>query len=757
VAGVVSAIGFANSEDQWGRVQVTVGDSTYIAGRTVIPNLAAAIALGAKPYFFWPFTDPAGSSQALETSGNNMPALAQNLDPMDGSMTLTFGAAATAPTGDNQLGVTAVNHAQSIGYSYAAGTGPTVTYPASSLGAWGFWYTPGATSYLSLNVGLNTAQFSVTLNGQSAQVVLQSTTGAAFTLPATTAAMYVSLVVTYDSTNLYAAIYINGTLYQTVTNYYPSYSSPTVTVDRVLVYFSPLSGALSTYQTSIAHLSHTKTLVHEEWAGLASGANRWAALLSCVPQMVSGTVDTNLAPVLHATQNTSGSTVWAALLDLLRSEQGHIYNTTTGTLTSPTTVTNFRARTRPTTVKASFDAQTELQGVPQFVRDITNMFATVTATSPTVSATATDPTVIPRVGSASTSETVTLSTGTDALMYAEDRLIRGENVNLRIVSITIDALLTPTDRSADLLGLVPGDRIRVTNLPIAQLGFTTWDGWFLGVSEQHSPGASATESFTLYLAPVLPPTAIFDTDRFAAGTSLPLAGTITAAATTMPVSTADGTLLETAQTPYTLIIDSEQVTVTACAAPAVLNLLANPSGQVSLTGYTATNGTLSLNTGPTGYTELFINATVGAEGAYLGIEGMTIGGGKLLASTTYTFSATVYASATSAQIFVYGTGVTGTSVSSATVPVSTYSRVSVTFTTTASGAVGFYVANGSAGVSGNGFLFYDAQVEKSSTMSPYVTGNVQVATITRAVNSTVAAAHSAGALLELATPPILAF
>jgi hypothetical protein len=151
-------------------------------------------------------------------------------------------------------------------------------------------------------------------------------------------------------------------------------------------------------------------------------------------------------------------------------------------------------------------------------------------------------------------------------MYAEDRLVRGENVALRVVSITIDALTTPTDRSADLLALIPGDRIRVTNLPAGPLGFTQWDGWFLGASEVHAPGASASEAFTLDLAPVLPPTAIFDTDRFGANGGLSLTSTITAAATTMQVTSSDGVPLETVQVPYTLLVDSEQITVTACTA-----------------------------------------------------------------------------------------------------------------------------------------------------------------------------------------------
>jgi hypothetical protein len=157
-------------------------------------------------------------------------------------------------------------------------------------------------------------------------------------------------------------------------------------------------------------------------------------------------------------------------------------------------------------------------------------------------------------------------------------LQRGANVQLRLASVTIDAMTTPTDRTADLLALKPGDRHQFTNLPSQQLGFSTWDGWLLGVDETHT---LTEHKFTLFFAPVLPATAIYDTNYFMADGALTLTSSLTAGATSMSVTTTETTvLLETATFPYTLIIDSEQVTVTACtsAEPQVATITRGVNG-----------------------------------------------------------------------------------------------------------------------------------------------------------------------------------
>jgi hypothetical protein len=125
-------------------------------------------------------------------------------------------------------------------------------------------------------------------------------------------------------------------------------------------------------------------------------------------------------------------------------------------------------------------------------------------------------------------------------------------------------MTTPTDRSADLLALVPGDRLSITNLPSAQLGISSWDGWVLAVSERHS---TTEHSFTISMQPALPNTAIFDTNRAMSDGNMSVFADITSVATTVKVTTNDLTVrLEATTFPYTLLIGTEQVSVTAVLA-----------------------------------------------------------------------------------------------------------------------------------------------------------------------------------------------
>ena len=80
---------------------------------------------------------------------------------------------------------------------------------------------------------------------------------------------------------------------------------------------------------------------------------------------------------------------------------------------------------------------------------------------------------------------------------------------------------------------------------------------------------------------MLPDTAVYDTNLFMADGVLTLSADITSGATTMSVTTSNATvLLETVTFPYTLLIDSEQVTVTACtsAAPQVVTMTRGVNG-----------------------------------------------------------------------------------------------------------------------------------------------------------------------------------
>ncbi|WP_426515098.1 hypothetical protein ACPPVQ_10785 [Diaminobutyricibacter sp. McL0618] len=574
VTAQVAGITFAADETQWGRIQITAGDVFTIANRTPIGDLAHAIA-AAQAYLFWPFNDAISSPTAAETSGNNGPALYPDASfPASTS----FGVAASAPTSDTQVQLAIPS--PGLGPAFLgtnAGHGnlpfPLITYPAGSYGYWGFWVTPAAPSFdIELDVhmqnGWSIALSAAQLGGDQVGVNFAGPAGApSLFLPfpwLQGVAHYVATGITYSGTTFTGTLYVDGVAVSS-----GSWTAAGVTnaaMQPTSVRFTLGNGSASGLLVNVAHLSHGPALAHEEAAGVTTIQNRIAALAAVVPQMALGTLDANLSP---APLGGSASNAWTGLCDVLRTEQGHIYTSTTGTLTAPATVVNVRARTRPATPQATFDARSDVQNLPQFVRDMTNMFATITAAGPAASVSVTDPAVVARVGSAASSETVLLENHVDLLGWAQDRMIRGENVNLRVAQVTIDTMTTSAATQAAVMALTLGDRVRISNLDITPLGFSTWDGWLLGVSELHAPGASATDSFTLYLSPVLPKTAVFDTDRFSAGGVLSLNAALTAGATSMLVLSADGlSFLEQVQTPYVLEIDSEQVTVTACSAPA---------------------------------------------------------------------------------------------------------------------------------------------------------------------------------------------
>ena len=247
------------------------------------------------------------------------------------------------------------------------------------------------------------------------------------------------------------------------------------------------------------------------------------------------------------------------LNDIVRSESGHLFCTTTGTLLAPVEQIQVRARDRPTTPKAVFDATDDLDGPPAFIRDITNVAAQLEVTGPTESVTVTDPTVTGRYVTSGTSETVLFTDMEDLREWGQDRLYRGRNRAVRAQTFTVDAMTTPIDRSGDLLALVPGDRVQLATLPAARLGFASWDGWLIGGSETHTVTSHA---FVLTVTPTLPDAAEYDESLFASDGDVTLAATITSTATTLTVAIASGSAMSTVL-PYTLQLGSEQVTVTA--------------------------------------------------------------------------------------------------------------------------------------------------------------------------------------------------
>jgi hypothetical protein len=151
------------------------------------------------------------------------------------------------------------------------------------------------------------------------------------------------------------------------------------------------------------------------------------------------------------------------------------------------------------------------------------------------------------------------------------------------------------------------------------------------------------------------------------------------------------------------------------------NLLSNPSARRGFGGYTPSGGTLYSEPGLDVY--LSASGVFAAGNATIALEAMTIGAGKLLPSTVYTFSASIFGNATSVSLFAGGAGVvSGWAPSAIQAAGAGFLRQSVTFTTTASGAVTFYVLNSSTTAAGNLIAVRDALLEQAATVGAYFDG-----------------------------------
>lgn len=570
-AGSVLSIELPASEQTWGQVVLTSDDMLGNAARRQLTVLADSINEGATQYLHFPLDDPAGTTSPREVTGAGTGIL--QLRGANGS---AFGVAGIANLAGTQLML-------SDTISGSGGAWPlfTFTYPTSTLGFYSFWITPVTATAVTSEVFISGLARSFQFGYASgAFFVRDGSAGSVATYAlADGQPHYVSMGLgsTFAAGNwtITATLYLDGTSQGSIVygSAIPtlSYRAP---VGIFLYAVSSSSGAV------VSRLSHTLLLPQEPLALGATEAVRLRAIDATTAEVTLASLPSDLSTASTGFPSVSSTSALDAINDVLRTEQGYLYCTTAGSLTSPSQAVNVRARTRPAAVSYTFDASTEIADVPAFVRDLTNTVSAFTANGPSSSATYVDRTLATRAGSATGSETVLNTTYVDLLAYAQDRSLRGKNLNLRVISVTIDVVTVPTNRLADLLAMIPGDRIRVNNLPSATLGFTAWDAWLLGVKEHHRGGRNSVNSFELFLAPVLPATAIYDTSFFMADGAVSLFASINSSVTSASFLNDGTAALETATFPYSLLIDSEQVTVTACTAgtPQVATIVRGQGG-----------------------------------------------------------------------------------------------------------------------------------------------------------------------------------
>lgn len=490
-AGTVRSVEpeFPGGSAAWATVRVMCEDGLGDAARSTFPDVTRGAAFGVGCGGFWPFDDPAGSTSFRGATGRELPLY------VTGQISTTFGVDPTVPGNPTQATFTTDASGSGAIVSLASPGNPLAQDYAN--GAYcGVWVTPlNATSSVQFTVllkdGINpTTEVRFGVSGN--QFFIYETA-----LPGDVLVGQVSAGTAY-----YLAVSRNNEFW----------------INGVLVYSgSPLAGfggndlsisVNAKSSVSISNLSITNQRVLAE-ALLGAPNTTMHALVGQASGMTYAAAGSELTGSTLGVGDFDGSGLDFINLFLV-SEQGDAYVTTSGTLTSPTATLNIRGRRRPENVSYSFDVERELSGAPDFIRDLTNLVSRATVEGPIGTTVVDDSTLATRAGRASVAETIMAVNDFDRTAWGQDRLIRGANTTMRIASVVIDAMTTPTDRSADLLALTPGDRVRFTNLPSTILGFSTWDGWFLGARETHT---TERHEFELFFTPVLPNTAVYMSGR----------------------------------------------------------------------------------------------------------------------------------------------------------------------------------------------------------------------------------------------------
>lgn len=571
VAGTIQAIEpqFPGDVAAWSTVRVTCDDMLGTAARHEMQSLPRGLVDAATPYFHWPLDDREGSPFAQARNGATVPPLA----PESGTA-IVFGGDPFEGVGLDSMELLS----GSVGAYASLGLTP-VSYTGTSKGFTNFWVTPGDISRNSTNLvaiyrnDARTNQILGIIDGYWAFSAINSAFAVTDVTTASTEKAFEGVPTHFSighrriASDYYTEIYMNGVLVRS--------GGPLA----LSIFLNPndISGfQISAHaETKFSNLSHTLEPVNEYVAISSTEAQRLTAIAASNLQVTLDTPPATLSTqTLGATENDG--TMLSAFNDVIRGEQGQIYTATTGTVTAPVQKIKVRARDRPTVVSHTFGVESDTIGTPLLSRDITDLVATVDVRGPSMDVTVTDSTLIARAGNRSVSEEVLFAELVPLREYGNDRLYRGANTKLRISEVVVDARTASTDKWAQLLAMLPGDRVQITGLPSAQLGFSTWDGWFLGASERHNVSGN---EFVLYFEPVTAPTGILDTDRFMGGTDLTLSAGITAVAASMSVATA-GATFTTTELPVTILVDSEQMTVTACssATPQVMTVTRGANG-----------------------------------------------------------------------------------------------------------------------------------------------------------------------------------
>lgn len=553
------------------RVRVTVDDVLAVAARTSIETVVAGMVDATRPLAYWALDDPAGSDRAAETSGSNRPTLDKFYPDATGSK-VEFGVAGVAEMGTTAAQVTVPTNGGPIIYTVGLRSSPmTFIYPTDTdFGWWGAWiergmvYTPEGNygvgdTRMTINFGTDRFVIGITYDGRIAYGWDTGTLNTTFSISNRDMHYFAVRFTrpTAGSPSIRATpVYMGSTL--------SSVTSSSFTISNTKTVVTTLEAANvpgeQGFKARFSQFTHSMLRVPLDIGVGTTAATRLTALAAAVPQLTLDTLPTDLT--LSPIGEQGSGSVLDLMNEIIRGEQGHIYSVSSGTLLAPVERVRVKSRTRPDAVTATFTVTDDVMGAPDMGYETTNTVSAATATGPTTKVTAQNPALEDLVGSANTSVQLALVDPVDLRAFADDRILRGVSTSVDVLSVVVNARSTTASRWSDMLNMTPGLRYRISGLPTTQLGFSFWDGWFLGADELHD---QENNSFTLHFERTLPPAGIYDTSRYMAGGALSLSSAINSSVTSMSVATNDANVkLHTgADLPYVVLVDAEQINVTA--------------------------------------------------------------------------------------------------------------------------------------------------------------------------------------------------
>lgn len=619
-------------ESRWDQMVLHCDDMLGNAGRYNLTNLPDMLAfrLGVPP-LMWRMDESDGSHGSLEASGNLLGAFYPTRhNAASSGQYVTYGvqqaaglpgAAVTltaAPGETVWYGTAHGNQAIKTTIGYPKVTASTSTSSQPSFGWWGFWVYPGSTITFALTwhwaaQGRYSDAFQVQVTPTTLSMQGGTNVGGKFThtWSSTEAAaphyIAVNPVGVWQTSAsgwaLFAYLFMDGTYLGTT---YMQSSNPAYAVagqivpaamladgtamQPVEVAFTIANGGSSSLSGTVQRVTHTLGAGTLEQNALYNSEDQRRAVVDFIDPTISsatwsGTGSQPLSTALVGFPDISNRSALDVYNDIVRTEAGHLFCTTSGTLLNPTEQIQLRARDRPQTPKVTFDVSGEGDGVPALIRDLTNVIESLDVQGPNQTVTVSDTSVssvTTRFITSGQSETI-LSTDLSVMQaWGYDRINRAKNVAINVKTFAVENFTLDTDRSADLLGLLPGDRVRLTGFPAGRLGFATWDGWVIAIRETHS---QTSDRFELDFAPCLPAQFLLDTDPLTNGGDITLTAAVGLTDTTLQVASATGQTFY-APCECTLGTAGEHILITAATAT-TLTVVRGYNGTTARTHTTA--------------------------------------------------------------------------------------------------------------------------------------------------------------------------